>query len=666
MSTENSKQTIQQLHSEIASLQREVGRQQAELDAHKALIAGMESSKFWKLRRLWMLAKLFPAKSIGLLKMLKERGPRPVAHTLRQHVFCEEEYGSDVLYEYHCSTRLTQQDAERYTASLSELTQPLFSIVMPVYNVEERWLIRAIESVIKQVYQSWELCIVDDASTAPHIQPLLKRYAKLDSRIKVQFSDVNGGISAASNIALGMASGDYIALLDNDDELSPHALYENALLINQHPEADFVYSDEDKIDVHNHCRDPFFKPEWSPDYFHSCMYTCHFGVYRTWILREIGGFRSEFDGAQDWDLVLRVVEKTNHIFHIAKVLYHWRMLPSSMSSAIGAKPWAYQAAQRALADMVRRSAYSGWVDDGPSLGLYRVRRDIVDSPLVSIIIPSAGTCLTWEGQKISLLEQCIDSIRNLSTYKNIEIVVVDGYDIPETTLTNISNKDFDDEDVTNYETDGFRLVRCDRPFNHSERMNLGVEAARGDFLLMLNDDIQVITPDWIETLLEFSQQEEIGAVGARLLYPDGLLQHAGVLVLDGAPTHAFHKAEANHYGYYGSSVVNRNYVGVTAACLMMRREIFTHINGFDEDFPLDFNDVDLCLRICQAGYRNVFTPYAELIHYESASRDRKFDMTHLDRLRQKFEGSEYMKNDPYYNPNLSTRRPFFEIALPSE
>ncbi len=608
-------------------------------------------SRFWVTPIKQILANHWP-RGLQLVKTLKHRD---LGDFLRRRLTSfEGEYGSDIHYRYHNSTRFTKDQAAQCNREISSMAyRPTFSIVMPVYNVAEVWLVKAIESVLAQVYERWELCIVDDASTVEYIRPVLMRYAQQDNRIRVVFQDKNAGISAASNVAIAMATGDYIALLDNDDELPPHALYENAKLINQHPEADFIYSDEDKINTRNAAKDPFFKPDWSPDYFHANMYTCHLGVYRTNLLREIGGFRSEYDGAQGYDLVLRVVEKTQHIFHIPKILYHWRMLPSSTASASGAKPWAHAAARRAIQDMLDRSDYPGRVEPGPLAGVFRVRRDIKGIPLVSIVIPSAGATINLRGVQVCLLEQCLHSIYRLSTYSNIEVVVVDGYDIPKQLLEKL-------------EQWKVVLVRCDRPFNFSERMNLGVRAAKGDFILMLNDDTKVITPSWIETMLEFAQQKEIGAVGVKLFYPNGLLQHAGMVILAGLPTHAFHQAAGDYEGYYCSNIVNRNYLGVTGACLMMRREVFEEVGGFDENFPQNFNDVDLCLRLCILGYRSVFTPFAQLIHYESVSRGGDFDIADLHKLHRKFAGTSYMQNDPYYSANLSMRRPFFEPAMPRE
>ena len=464
----------------------------------------------------------------------------------------------------------------------------------------------------------------------------------------------NQGISAATNAALNIANGEFIALLDHDDELARNALYEVVQHLQSYPDSDFIYTDEDQITQKGTRKNPFFKPDWSLDYFHACMYTCHLGVYRTSLIREIGGLRSQYDGAQDWDLVLRLSEKTHRIHHIPKVLYHWRTLPTSAASGAQAKPWAYNAAQKALQDAIDRSPYPGTVEPLPNKpGFFRVRRHIQDHPLVSIIIPSAGTCMPLKNQQVCLLEQCLKSIRKLSTYQNLEIILVDGYDIPNQYLQAVQGPDL-------------RLIRCDQPFNFAQRMNLGAEAASGEVLLMLNDDTEVITPDWIEAMLELAQQKEIATVGAKLFYPNGRLQHAGVLILAGNPSHAFHNASSQYDGYYCSNIVNRNYLGVTGACMMIRRSVFDELQGFDESFPLNYNDVDLCLRAHQAGYRNVFTPYAELIHYESISRGSGLKPGELERLHTKFADSGYMVDDPYYNPNLSVRKPFFQLAWPSE
>ena len=523
---------------------------------------------------------------------------------------------------------------------------PKFSVIMPVYNVKAKWLKKAIESVRKQIYPDWELCIADDASTQSHIRPLLEKYSKLDSRIKVVFRKENGHISAASNSALELATGDYIALLDNDDELTTDALFENAKLINEHPEADFIYSNEDKIDTKGNLSEPFFKPDWSPEYFHSCMYTCHLGVYRTKLIREIKGFRSKYDGSQDYDLVLRFVEKTNNIYHIPKILYHWRKIPTSAAFGTQAKPWAYKAGWNALESMLERSLYPGCVSEQMFPGSYRVRREIIDQPLVSIIIPSAGKLMDTNKAPICILKKCIQSIRALSTYRNFEIILVDGYDIADSILKEISGTDL-------------TIVHCAEPFNFSMRINMGVSKATGQFLLLLNDDIEVITPDWIESMLEFAQQDEIGAVGAKLFSADGKIQHTGIILFEGIPEHVFYQLPGDHLGYLNFNYVNKNYLAVTAACLMLRKELFEQIGKLDEEFPINYGDVDLCMRIHQAGYRNVITPFAQLIHYESISRGEGAELEEKKQFKQKWQNYlDYLGGDPYYHPIFENRGGF--------
>ena len=558
---------------------------------------------------------------------------------------------SKINYQKWIAKNLLTQ--EYITAAKEEIIQwklhPKFSAIVPVYNVEEKWLEQAIESVRNQIYPYWELCIADDASSKPHIRSLLTKYRKLDSRIKVVFRTENGHISAASNSALELATGDYIALLDHDDKLSIDALYENAKLINQHPDADFIYSDEDKIDIKGKRFSPCFKPDWSPEYLHTMMYTCHLGVYRTSIIRKIGGFRSEYNGSQDYDLALRVVEKTKNIYHIPKILYHWRSIPASAASGSQAKPWAYTAGRKALEDMLERSSYSGSVEETPNPGIYRVRRNIIGKPLVSIIISSTGRKLNASSGSLCLLEKCIQSIQQLSTYKNYEIIVVDGYDIPESNL----------EKITTY---GIELVRCAEPFNLSMRINQGVTKAQGEFLVLLDDDTKIISPDWLESMLELSQNKEIGAVGAKLLSPDGRIQHTGTVILHGNPCYTFYGYDSEDPGYHCSNIVTRNYLAVTATCLMMRQQVFCQLGGLDESFPFSYNDVDLCLKAHKAGYRNVVTPYAQLLHYKSISRGKGLKSGDFQQFNHKWQN--YLQNlgkDPYYNPNLSYKSANYEI-----
>ena len=597
-------------------------------------------NKLGKLFKVWR-----ERNTIGLLQFLYRR-------TL-------EAFRGRVSYQkWVARDRLTETDLLAAQGAIEQWSiRPKFSVIMPVYNVEASWLEKAIQSVQNQIYSDWELCIADDASSNPHIKRLLTQYSQLDPRIKVIFRPENGQIAAASNSALALATGDYIALLDHDDELATNALFENAKLINEHPDADFIYSDEDKMDTRGKRLDPFFKPDWSPDYFHACMYTCHLGVYRTSLIRAIGGFRTGYDGAQDYDLVLRVVEKTKNIHHIPKILYHWRVISASVTAGgEQAKPWAYTAARAALEAMLARSSYPGLVEAVPKRpGFWRVRRHLLGEPLISIVIPSAGKAMMASGEPMVALENCLRSIQG-STYRHFELVLVDGYDIADETLTRVKQS-FEGSTAPQ-----LQLVRCQEPFNFARRINQGAAKANGQFLLLLNDDTEVITPDWLESMLEFAQQDDIGAVGAKLLYPDGKLQHGGVMILGGNPGHAYHGFDGDHPGYYCSNLVNRNYLAVTAACLMIRQDIFQQVGGMDEIFPLNYNDVDFCLKVHQAGYRNVVTPYAQLIHYESISRKAGLQPNEWETLNQKWKSYfDQLNGDPYYNPNLSHRAVTFEL-----
>lgn len=526
------------------------------------------------------------------------------------------------------------------------ILQPVISVLTPVYNTPEKWLRRAIESVLDQHYPNWELCLVDDCSTEPHVRRVLDEYKERDRRIKVAFRDTNGHIAAASNSALEIATGEFVALLDHDDEITADALLEVAAAINENPTADFIYSDEDKIDEEGACTDPFFKPDWSPDYFLTCMYTCHLGTYRTSVVREIGGFRSEVDGAQDYDLALRIAAQTNRIHHIPKVLYHWRTLETSTASGAEAKDYAYFAAQRAIANYLELTGTPGDVLPGPRPGFHRVMFHIQDEPTVSVVIPSAGRIIDHEGRKIDLLRMCIGGILSKSTWPKIEIVVIHNCDLRPDLETWLKSRSV--------------LVPYDRePFNLAEKINIGARRASGEHLIILNDDIEVIAPDWIESMLRYSQQRDVGAVGAKLLFPSQRIQHAGVILLNGQPGHPYYDHPTEDPGYFVSAQVARNYIAVTGACMMTRHELWDKVGGFSEDFPLNYNDVDYCLKVRELGCRTVYVPEAELYHYESVSREaaRGVKPGELEYFQSKWLERYFL--DPYYNPNLPMDYPYY-------
>jgi GT2 family glycosyltransferase len=528
--------------------------------------------------------------------------------------------------------------------------QPLISIITPVYNTDPRWLRACIESVRRQVYPNWQLCLCDDASSAPETIEVLREY-EADARIRVRYSSVNGGISAASNAALEDATGEFVGLLDHDDELPPDALAEVALYLEARPETDVLYSDEDKLDTAGARCDAYFKPDWSPEYFLTCMYTCHFMVIRRVLLAAVGGFRVGYEGAQDYDLLLRLMERTSSVHHIPRVLYHWRKLPESTASASQAKPWALDAGRRALEDYVRRNKMEAEVLPGGLPGVYRVKRRVRGRPVVSIVIPTAGRLRTVRGQQVDMLARAIRSLVERTDYDAYELIVVADADgvLPETSRALHGTK----HQVLRFERLGL--------FNFSAKVNAGAAVASGDHLLLFNDDLEVTSGDWLTAMLEYSQEPAIGAVGSKLLYPDGRLQHVGIVLgVAGVAAHPFHQHPGVSPGYAGSALMVRNYSAVTGACLMSRRSVFEEAGGFDERFPIDFNDVDYCLRLQRAGYRVVFTPWAQLYHHESASfGTRRQDLTVVEEMRRRW--GPLIHRDPYYNPNLTRDFPDYRL-----
>ena len=514
--------------------------------------------------------------------------------------------------------------------------RPLVSLLMPVYNIEQVWLQAAVDSVRQQFYPDWELCIADDASTAPHIKPFLQALAAQEPRITLRTLAANEGISGASNQALALATGEFVGLVDHDDVLAPDAIYEVVKRLNADRSIDLVYTDHDLRDRHGVRRDPLFKPDWSPDLLLSMNYITHFCVYRREIVTRAGGFRKGLEGSQDYDLLLRVTELTDRIAHLASPLYSWVQAPSSVASNPGAKPYAHEAGRRALEDALARRGIAGQVVDGYGAPFrYRVKRDIVGRPVVSIIIPTRDN---WR-----LLERCIRSLEERTAYRSFEVLIVD-------------NDSQDPETLAYLKRVEHRVLTYSGRFDFARMNNQAAAVATGEHLLLLNDDTEAIDAGWLEAMLEHSQRPDVGAVGARLLFPNGTIQHAGVLVgIHGKAGHAFWGFPGDSSGYYDFARVIRNYSAVTGACLMMRRALFEELGGFDEAFAVSYNDVDLCLRIRARGYLVVYTPYAVLYHHQSASRgaydpvtDRKYEELLRDRWRPLFEAG-----DPYYNPNLT-------------
>jgi GT2 family glycosyltransferase len=554
----------------------------------------------------------------------------------------ETQYG--LWLQLNASSRTDLEEMRRASQTLSY--QPLISIVMPVHDTDEVLLRRAIDSVREQAYQNWQLCLANDGSQKPHVGAVLDEYARLDVRIRVAHLPGNTGIAAASNHALQIASGEFVGLLDHDDELTPDALFEVAKRLAAQRHLDLVYSDEDKLDSGNRRVDPFFKPDWSPDLLLSMNYITHFAVFRRALLQELGGFRHGYDGSQDYDLLLRVTERTAGIAHIPKVLYHWRKTAGSAAVSPHTKPHAHEAGRRAIADALRRRRCEGSIESLDP-GMYRIRYRLQGTPLVSIIIPTRDAWL--------LLRQCLDSLEAKTDYAAYEVIILDNESRDPAALKYL------DSIVAKH-----RVYRWPGSFNFSTINNFGANKARGDYLLFLNNDVQIIRPDWLLAMLEQAQRSEVGAVGAKLLYPDGRIQHAGlVLSAKRPPAHAFRLQRPDDPGYHRFADVIRNCSAVTGACLMVRRRVFEDIGGFDQRFRFAYNDVDLCLRLRRNGFVIVYTPFAVLYHHESATRGT-LHPPEEEILYRQIWGETIGRGDPYYNVNLSQTREDWSLELGRE
>lgn len=597
-----------------------------------------------KVTRLWIKAK----------KGFKYMAKNGISHTIQRAKI--EKLRNQASYP-NWLARNEVLDIEAMTQEIATFHyQPKISIAMPVYNVEEKWLRLCIDSILNQVYTNWELCMADDASTDPNVKKILTEYQQLDERIRVVFREQNGHISEATNSALAIATGEFVALLDNDDELAINAFYEVVKVLNENPELDLIYSDEDKIDMDRNRSDPAFKPDWSPDLLLGTNYISHLGVYRRSILEEIGGFRKGYEGSQDYDLVLRFTEKTTkeRITHIPKVLYYWRMLPTSTAVDQGSKGYAFEAGLRAVQDALVRRGINGHATHGAANGLYDVYYDIESEKLVSIIIP------TKNGYKD--VQRCVSSIIEKTTYQNYEIIMAD----------NGSTDPKMHELYAEFEQQlpgRFFVESIDIPFNFSTINNRAAKKAHGEYLLFLNNDTEVITENWLTLMVSFAQQERIGCVGAKLLYPNNTVQHAGVILgLGGVAGHGHYGYPHGDLGYFGRLAINVNYSAVTAACLLMKKADFDAVGGFEEAFTVAFNDVDLCLKVQALGRDNVWLHEAELYHFESQTRGyddkgKKKKRFEQEKVMMEEKWGPLIENDPFYNPNLTRDIPNFSLRI---
>lgn len=522
---------------------------------------------------------------------------------------------------------------------------PLISVLIPVYNVGEKYLRECIESVLKQSYGNFEICVVDDASTNKETLATLKKYEK-NEKVRIKYRKENGHISRASNDAIEMAQGEYIALLDNDDLLTKDALYEVVKVLNEDKKIDFIYSDEDKLDMDGRRCWPNFKPDFSPDTFLSMNYICHLSVIRTSLARKVGGFTVGLEGAQDFDFFLRVSENTNRIYHIPKVLYHWRMIPGSTAVDMGNKDYAADNGWKSVESALKRRGLNGHVEKDPVTQCYQVFYDFKKEPLVSILIPTRD--------HVKETELCLRTLFEKTTYKNFEVILIDNGSKEKSTL------ELFDEYKKKYKN--FRVLREDIEFNYSRLNNLAAKEAKGDYLVLLNNDTEIITPEWLGILVGYAALPHVGAVGAKLLYPDNTIQHAGVLLALGAPgsvaVHALLGAAGDDSGNCGRLRVPYNYSAVTGACLCVDKKKFEEVGGLEEDLKVAYNDIDFCLKLLKKGYYNVVVPMAKLYHYESKSRGSDMATEKYNRLMKESEymwnkWEEVMKDDRFYNNNFS-------------
>ena len=550
-----------------------------------------------------------------------------------------------------------RSDRRQIRAHIKRLKlRPLISVLLPVFNTRVEWLERAIESVRNQLYPNWELCIVDDGSTAAHIWPFIAGVLRNDARIKAQRLTSTMHIAGASNAALELAGGDFIALLDHDDELASTALYFAAVELNRDPELKLIYSDEDKLDPHGRRCDPHFKTDWNPDLFYGQNFISHLSIISTKLVRQIGGFRVGYEGAQDYDLALRCIERipSTEIHHIPRVLYHWRCSSDSTASFVDNKPYAHDAALRAVSEHFSRAGLKD-VTVSPHRRIYcRVNYPQPPAqPLVSLIIPTRD--------QAGFLRRCLDSIFATTSYRDFEVIVVDnGSHEPET-------MDYLSDLQSAHQA---RVLRVNAPFNYSQLNNLAVSEFRGDLLALLNNDLEIISADWLSEMISHAVRPEIGAVGARLRYPDGRIQHGGVILgMKGIGAHA-HAGVLDEDGYFSRPHLVQNFSAVTAACLVTRKEIYLRVGGLDEThLTVAFNDVDFCLRIQQLGLRILWTPFAELRHYESTSRGPEDTLVKQQRFAAEVQymadhWGEKLRNDPFYNPNLALDKQLFSLAFP--
>ena len=596
-----------------------------------------KETKTFKIKWTKVLKKVSPYNIKKGILYLRHYGPKEFWVKLTER-FQADDVDYEQWYENHKALpeELEKQKNEKWKR------KPLISIVVPVYNTPQVFLRQMIESVQNQSYSEWELCIGNASPENKEMKKILEEYKK-DARIKEVEIPENKGISQNTNRAMEIASGELIGLLDHDDLLAPNALYEIAKAVNEHPDAEVIYTDEDKVttDLKEHFQ-PHLKPDFNLDLLRSNNYICHFFVASRDLIKRVGGFRPEFNGAQDYDLILRCTEQAKQIVHIPKILYHWRVHKASTADNPASKMYAFDAGKRAIEEQLIRCRTKGTVQHTKDLGFYRVKYEICGEPLVSIIIPNKD--------QSEALKKCLDSIREKTSYRNYEIIIVE-------------NNSEEPETFAFYKKiagEKIKVVTWEGEFNYSAINNFGVRHARGDYLLLLNNDVEIINGDWLTEMLSHCQRKEVGIVGAKLYYPDNTIQHAGIIIgIGGVAGSVFVGLPRAFSGYLHKASIQLDLSAVTAACMLVKRSVFEQVGGLEEKLKVAFNDVDFCLRVREKGYLVVYDPYAELYHYESKTRGaedtkekiRRFQ-TEIEYMRSHWIGL-LKKGDPYYNCNLS-------------
>ena len=547
--------------------------------------------------------------------------------------------------------KLTENEIENQKKYKFDFS-PKISIVVPMYNTNEIFFKELVESLESQTYFNWELCLADGSENQNEV---LKKYYENNEKIKYKFLNSNKGISENTNAAIGLATGDYIGFLDHDDLLSQDALYEVVKAINENEKVEFIYSDEDKIDQTGERFEPYFKPDYSPETLSCNNYITHFVVVKKELIEKVGKLNSEFDGAQDFDFVLRATNEAKNILHISKILYHWRVHRDSTANVADSKPYAYEAGKRVVEAHMKRIGKNVKVEDGQDVpGIYKIKYEIENSPKVSILIPNKDN--------VNLLKTCIDSILKLTTYKNYEIIIIENNSEKKETL------EYYNEISKN---EKIRIINSGiKEFNYSKIINFGVKNSEGNLILQLNNDTKVLTPDWLEHMVGYAQNKEIGAVGARLYYEDKTIQHAGIIVgLSGIAGNSLVNLPYGKHAYFGREAATRNVAAVTGACMLCRRKLYEEVGYMDEEnFKVAFNDVDFCLKLLEKGYRNIYNPYSELIHYESKSRGYEYTKSKEERFNKEAENfklkwKKFIDYDPYYNINFSRKTCNYDINI---